>query len=192
MRWSDPLTRHHEARLIKTTGDGFLAEFQTIPAALHSALELQAASAKFVGTAGNPLHRPITFRIAIHGGFVIDTGDDLYGTDVNIAARLQEHAQPGGIILSAAAFEQIREHTTEVFRKVEGLWLKNIPNAVDAFELPSKLGFSAARCRRQARLYRPSPSSPCKISDLDERISILPRGSSKTSSSRLRACASCS
>jgi adenylate cyclase len=135
-----PLTLHHDARLIKTTGDGFLAEFQTIPDALHWALELQAASAEFVGTAGNPLNRPITFRIAIHGGYVIDTGDDLYGADVNIAARLQEHAQPGGIILSAAAFDQVREHTNEVFRKVGGLRLKNIPNAVEAYELPSKLG----------------------------------------------------
>ena len=52
----------------RASGDGFLAEFETFPAALRWALELQAAWAKYVGTAGNPLHRPITFRIAIHRG----------------------------------------------------------------------------------------------------------------------------
>ena len=172
-----PLTLHHDARLIKTTGDGFLAEFQTIPDALRWALELQAASAEFVGTAGNPLHRPITFRIAIHAGYVIDTGDDLYGADVNIAARLQEHAQPGGIILSDAAFDQVREHTTEVFRKVGSLRLKNIPNAARRIRTPLEArGPQQRGASRQSRLYRRSPSSPCKISDLDANASASCRG----------------
>src|SRR6267378_8570733 len=97
-----PGAQRHRGRVVKSTGDGVLAEFPSAFDAVEWASEVQQAVHRAAVTDDAGL-RPIALRIAIHIGDVMTTPDDIYGDGVNVAARLQEHGEPGGIILSEAA-----------------------------------------------------------------------------------------
>src|SRR5438132_13347389 len=99
----DPKIAEHHGRIVKTTGDGLLVEFASVVDALRCAAELQAAMAE--SNAPLPPDRLIEFRIGIHqGDFVVEDGD-IFGDGVNVAARLEGMAKPGGICVSARVQE---------------------------------------------------------------------------------------
>lgn len=98
----DPEIRAHRGRIVRISGDGILVEFSSALDALRCAVSVQRGLA-----AGPPEHR-VQFRVGINVGDVLADGDDILGDSVNIAARLEGIAEPGGICISAAAYEQVR------------------------------------------------------------------------------------
>src|ERR1700756_201835 len=99
----DPKIAAHRGRIVKTTGDGLLVEFASVVDALRCAAEMQTALAE--GNAALPRERRIEFRIGIHQGDIVVEHGDIFGDGVNIAARLEGLAEPGGICVSARVQE---------------------------------------------------------------------------------------
>jgi len=101
-----PLIADHGGRIVKLIGDGFLVEFASLVDAVGCAVEWQTAVARHEAELGE--NRRFSFRIGVNLGDVIVEGDDLYGDGVNVAARLEGLAEPGGICLSGDAYRQVR------------------------------------------------------------------------------------
>jgi adenylate cyclase len=134
----DPEARKHHGRIVKSTGDGALAEFNTARDAFGWARDVQASLDRMHTRPEAPAV-PIVARIAIHIDEVFTTPDDVYGPGVNIAHRLQEHAAPGGIVLSQPVFDLLKENSIGPTRDLGRLLLKNIPHPVRAHALdPAK------------------------------------------------------
>jgi len=95
----DPTIAAHNGRLVKTTGDGLLVEFSSVVNALRCATEVQAGMAERNATV--PTDNRIEFRIGLHQGDVVIEDNDIFGDAVNVAARLEGLAEPGGICVSA-------------------------------------------------------------------------------------------
>src|SRR5262249_1347646 len=103
----DPAIATHRGRIVKTTGDGILIEFPSVVDAVRCAVEVQQQmTAK---DANQPQDKRIAFRVGIHIGDVVVEGDDLLGDGVNVAARLESVAEPGGVYISEDAYRQIRD-----------------------------------------------------------------------------------
>ena len=96
----DPKLEEHRGRLVKTTGDGLLVEFSSVVDAVRCAVELQRAMTDC--NTGIPEDRRIVFRIGVNLGDVIIDDGDIYGDGINIAARLETLAEPGGVCISRA------------------------------------------------------------------------------------------
>src|ERR1700748_2523137 len=110
----DPAIAAHHGRVVKRTGDGNLIEFRSVVDAVRCAIEVQNGMAE--RNAGLPPERRIEFRVGIHLGDVVEESDgDLMGDGVNIAARLEGVCEPGGVCLSAASYEQVRDRVRETF-----------------------------------------------------------------------------
>ncbi len=103
----DPAIALHHGRIFKTTGDGLLAEFTSVVAAVQCAAKIQIEMAS--RGAADPPERRIVMRVGINLGDIIIEGDDVYGDGVNIAARLESICEPGGVAISASAYEQVRD-----------------------------------------------------------------------------------
>src|SRR5919112_6386124 len=125
----DPTIAVHHGRVVKRTGDGSLVEFRSVVDAVRCAIEVQNAMVE--RNAGLPPERRIEFRVGIHLGDVVEESDgDLMGDGVNIAARLQSIAEPGGIVVSAAAYEHVRDKLRHEFLDMGEGELKNIARRV--------------------------------------------------------------
>lgn len=111
-------------RIVKLMGDGLLAEFPSVVAAAEWATEIQAAAGE--ANRSEPAERRIEYRVGVNIGDVIVDGDDIYGDGVNVAARLQEIAEPGGVCLSDTAFQQVRGKIDARFSDGGEVSLKNI------------------------------------------------------------------
>ncbi len=124
----DPPIREHHGRIVKTTGDGLLIEFASVVDAVRCAIAIQRGMA-WRNTEVSPEKR-IQFRIGINLGDVVAEGDDLLGDGVNVAARLEGIAEPGGICLSRAAYDSadvviVDDVTTKgksVMKAVDAVW----------------------------------------------------------------------
>ena len=128
-----PLIGRHGGRVIDTAGDGILAEFPSVIGASECALEIQA-----VMTARNervPAARRLLFRIGINLGDVIHDEGRIYGDGINVAARLQEIADPGGICVSRPVFDQVSHVLAAAFQARGARTLKNIARPVDVFAM---------------------------------------------------------
>jgi adenylate cyclase len=128
-----PLITSHDGRVFKTTGDGLLAEFASAIEALECAVKTQRALAERAKQA--PAEPHIQFRIGINLGEVIAHGDDLFGDGVNVAARLEGIAEPGGICLSEAVYRQVVGKVGVAFVNVGVRALKNIATPVHVFSV---------------------------------------------------------
>jgi len=124
----DPAMAQHGGRIVKSTGDGVLAEFSSIVDAVRCVVEVQAAMAG--RSADMPPDRRIVFRMGINLGDVIFEDGDIYGDDVNIAVRLQEIAVPGGVCISGRVHDDVRERLSASFRDGGTRTLKNITRPV--------------------------------------------------------------
>ena len=102
----DPMVAKHHGRIVKTTGDGLLIEFVSMVEAVACALAVQRAMVE--RNAATPEEKRITFRVGVHLGDVIVEDADIHGDGVNIAARLEGIAEPGGVCISEDAFRQVR------------------------------------------------------------------------------------
>src|SRR5215472_11142924 len=125
----NPTISGHHGRLVKRTGDGLLVEFRSVVDAVRCAIAVQNGMTG--RNAGLPRERRIEFRIGIHLGDVVqETDNDLMGDGVNIAARLESIAEPGGICLSEDAYRQVRGKISETFGDLGNRQLKNIKHPV--------------------------------------------------------------
>jgi TolB-like protein/class 3 adenylate cyclase/thioredoxin-like negative regulator of GroEL len=120
----DPAIASHRGRIVKTTGDGMLVEFASAVDAVRGAVEAQRAMAE--QNASLPKHQRIEFRIGIHVGDIIFDENDIFGDGVNVAARVENECEPGGVYLSDDAFRQMRGKTSFVFEDIGERVLKNI------------------------------------------------------------------
>jgi adenylate cyclase len=130
----DPTIAVHNGRVVKWTGDGVLIEFRSVVDAVRCAIELQSGMVE--RNAGLPPERRIEFRVGIHLGDVVEESDgDLMGDGVNIAARLEGIAEPGGICLSEDAYRQVRDRLHNEFIDLGEKDLKNIVRPVRAYAI---------------------------------------------------------
>ena len=151
----DPAFASHRGRIVKTTGDGMLVEFASAVDAARCAVEVQQAMINL--SAGATPDFRIEFRIGIHVGDIIIDDDDIFGDGVNIAARLEGIAEPGGVCISDDAYRQIRGKIDLAFEDIGQQALKNIAEPMQAWKI--RPGGEASPSVR-------SDSSPLKIQDL--------------------------
>src|SRR5262245_52525935 len=155
---TDALVEKHGGRLVKSTGDGVLLEFPSVVDAVECAVAVQAVMAE--RNAGVPADRQMLYRIGINLGDILIEGDDILGDGVNIAARLEGIAEPGGICISSSAFDQVRGKVAVEFTDLGEQPLKNIARPIRAYAV----GPSA-----NAHQSEPLPSSTPRLS-----IVVLP------------------
>ena len=153
----DPKLEEHRGRLVKTTGDGLLVEFPSVVDAVRCAVELQCAMIDC--NTGIPEDRRIVFRIGVNLGDVIIDDDDIYGDGVNIAARLEALAEPGGICISRAVRNQIRDKLPYAFEDMGEQIVKNIARPVRAYAMSGAAVASTPLRAAQAQPHRPSLGS---------------------------------
>ena len=159
---SDPKVKEHRGRIVNTTGDGLLIEFSSVVDAVRCAVEVQRAMAE--RNAAMPEEKRIEFRIGINLGDVIVEGDDLYGDGVNIAARIEALADPGGVFVSNTVHEHVRDRLPLGFEDLGEQQVKNIARPVRVY-----------RVRNPAAAMSPSgPSSPVLPLPDKPSIAVLP------------------
>jgi len=131
----------HRGRIFNTAGDAILAEFGSAVEAVRCATEIQAA----LRTRDDqlPPSRQVRFRIGVNLGDVMVQGQDLLGDGVNVAARLQSAAEPGGICISGSVYDQIRNKLSLSFKSLGERSFKNIPQAVRTFSITEAEGYGA-------------------------------------------------
>ena len=129
----DPAIASHRGRIVKTTGDGMLVEFASAVDAVRGAVEVQSGMAK--QNASVPQDQRIEFRIGIHVGDIIVDDSDIFGDGVNIAARLEGIAEPGGVCMSDDAYRQIRGKVDISCDDLGPQILKNIAEPMRAWRL---------------------------------------------------------
>jgi adenylate cyclase len=163
----DPGIASHRGRIVKTTGDGMLVEFASAVDAIRLAAEVQHAMAE-----GNRDVSPdlrIEFRIGIHVGDIIIDDDDIFGDGVNIAARLEGVAQPGGVCVSDDAYRQIRGKVDIVFDDLGEQSLKNIAEPMRAWRMRPAAGSAPSGSPG------PAPTRPRELALPDKpSIVVLP------------------
>jgi adenylate cyclase len=148
---SDPKIAEHRGRIVKSTGDGLLVEFASVVDAVRCAVELQREMALRNNDVAK--ERRIEFRIGINLGDVIIEADDIYGDGVNVAARLEALAAPGGICISRVVRDQVRDKLDFGFEDLGEQQVKNIARPVRVYRIPK-----AVTARTKAPL--PLPDKP--------------------------------
>jgi TolB-like protein len=139
----DPKIAEHRGRVVKNTGDGLLAEFSSVVDAVRCALDVQRGMAE--RNAEVPQDKRIEFRIGIHQGDVIIEGSDIFGDGVNVAARLEGIAEPGGICVSGRVLEDVQGKLEVSFENAGEQKLKNIVRPVRVYHV--RLSGAAASSR---------------------------------------------
>jgi class 3 adenylate cyclase len=159
----DPKITEHRGRVVKNTGDGFLAEFASVVDAVRCAVEVQRGMAERNATT-SPEER-IEFRVGINLGDVIAEGEDIFGDGVNVAARLEALTEPGGICVARVMRDQVREGSG-----IFGVWDQPIDRpALDLVGRPRSL-ISRRLSRAGARAPREGVGHP------DLALSVLTDG----------------
>ena len=131
----DALVTNHGGRIVKTTGDGVLLEFPSVVDAVECAVAVQAAMAE--RNEAIPQDRRMLYRIGINLGDILIEGDDILGDGVNLAARLESIAEPGGICISSSAYDQVRGKVAVEFADLGEQRLKNIDHPVRVYAVKS-------------------------------------------------------
>jgi adenylate cyclase len=125
---ADPKIKEHRGRIVKTTGDGLLLEFASVVDAVRCAVEVQREMAE--RNADVPPDRRIELRMGINVGDIIKDGRDIYGDGVNVAARLEALAEPGGICVSRVVRDQVRDKLAFSFEDMGEQQVKNITRPI--------------------------------------------------------------
>ncbi|RWQ73250.1 MAG: adenylate/guanylate cyclase domain-containing protein [Mesorhizobium sp.] len=134
----EPIVRDRGGRIVKLMGDGVLMEFTSAVNAVEAAVELQAKMAEANQSVTE--HRRILLRIGINLGDVIGEGSDIYGDGVNVAARLEALAEPGGVCVSAKVHEELRGKGNAAFEDMGEVELKNIVRPVRVYRVETSTG----------------------------------------------------
>ena len=161
----DPTVDGHSGRLVKLTGDGFLVEFPTVQDAVNCAIALQRALASST----------LDFRMGINLGDIIDDGRDIHGEGVNVAARLEGLAEPGGICISGGVYDQVRNRIDAVYEDMGKQQVKHVSAPVQVYAIHID-GTPKAAVDTVAPIVDipPSPSSRLKICRVTRSRSISP------------------
>ena len=130
---SDPKVKEHRGRIVNTTGDGLLIEFSSVVDAVRCAVEVQHAMAE--RNADVPSDRRIELRLGINLGDIIKDGRDIFGDGVNVAARLEALAEPGGICVSRVVRDQVRDKLAFSFEDMGEQQVKNIARPVHVYRV---------------------------------------------------------
>jgi class 3 adenylate cyclase len=142
----DPTIAAHNGRLVKTTGDGLLVEFSSVVDALRCASEVQAGMAERNATV--PADKRIKFRTGINMGDILVEDGDIFGDGVNVAARLEALAEPGGICVSARVQEDAAGKLDLAFEDLGDQQLKNITRPIRAYRVATgSVCYSARNAR---------------------------------------------
>jgi TolB-like protein/class 3 adenylate cyclase len=158
----DPKIAEHHGRIVKTTGDGVLVEFASVVDAVRCAVAVQQAMAG--RNTSVPADKRIELRIGINLGDVIVEGDDIYGDGVNIAARIEALADPGGVFVSNTVHDHVRDRLPFVFEDLGEQQVKNIARPVRVY-----------RVRDVTAAKSPSASAPPALPLPDKpSIAVLP------------------
>jgi TolB-like protein len=129
----DPKISEHRGRIVKTMGDGLLVQFASAVDAVRCAVDIQGKIRE--SDAATPDDQRIEFRVGINVGDVVVDGDDIYGDGVNVAARLEGLAEPGGICVSAGVHDQVRDKLDLAFEDAGDQQLKNIARPVRVYQV---------------------------------------------------------
>ena len=124
----DPKITEHRGRIVKTTGDGMLVEFVSVVDAVRCAVDIQRGMAH--RNADVPAESCIQFRVGINVGDIISDDNDIYGDGVNVAARLEALADPGGIMVSRSVHDQVRDKLSFSFEDMGEQIVKNIARPI--------------------------------------------------------------
>jgi adenylate cyclase len=138
---ANELIARHRGRVVDTAGDSILAEFGSVVDAVECAWDVQRAAAR-ANSALEPAHR-MQLRIGVHLGDVLVKGRELFGDGINTAARLQALAEPGGICISSAVYDQVRRKLPLEFTDIGPQFMKNIAEPVHAYKIRNLLVESA-------------------------------------------------
>jgi adenylate cyclase len=164
----DPAISEHRGRIVKTTGDGVLAEFASAVDAARCAIEVQLGTAE--QNTGVPQESRIEFRIGIHLGDIIIDDNDIFGDGVNIAARLEAMAEPGGVCISDDAHRQIRGKVDVAFEDLGPQTLKNITEPMRVWRVRvNSVAASAKPAYPPGGNVEPRPRERCSIAVLPFR-----------------------
>ena len=159
----DPKIAEHRGRIVKNTGDGFLAEFPSVVDAVRCGVEIQQGMVE--RNSALPPDKHIEFRIGINLGDVIAEEHDIFGDGVNVAARLEGLAEPGGICVSRVVRDQVRDKLDFVFENLGEQQVKNIARPVRVYRVRD----------RAVLIEQPLPASPQPLPLPDKpSISVLP------------------
>jgi TolB-like protein/class 3 adenylate cyclase len=163
-----PTVAAHRGRIVKTTGDGMLVEFQSVVDAVRCAVAMHGATAEHESAV--PRERRIVFRVGINLGDIVVEGEDILGDGVNIAARLESMAEPGGICISALVHDQVRDRLGCAFEDLGEQRLKNIARPVRVFRIAAPSALSPGVQRRGGHAVEgQTPGTPNKPS-----LAVLP------------------
>jgi adenylate cyclase len=160
---TDPKIKEHRGRIVNTTGDGLLSEFASVVDAVRCAVEVQREIA--ARNAGVPAGRRIDFRIGINLGDIMIDDNDIFGDGVNVAARLEVLAEPGGICVSRVVRDQVRDKLAIPFEDMGERQVKNIARPVRAYR--------ALLTERADRPSIPPDAAPPPLLDRPS-IAVLP------------------
>jgi TolB-like protein len=151
----EPVIAEHDGRVLKRTGDGFLAEFPSAVEAVRAAAHFQDRVSE--AAAGDAEHHRLLFRVGINIGDVIAEPNDIFGDGVNIAARLESICEPGGICVSASVHDQVRGRVAIEFTDLGEQSLKNIARPVRVY---AATGAGRASKEQSSRARTNSPAAP--------------------------------
>ena len=145
----DPTVARHRGRIVKLTGDGFLAEFSTAESAVKAALEMQTAFATLF--ADTPAQRRVAFRMGINIGDIWVDAEDIYGAGVNVAARLESLAHAGGICISGSVYDAVKHKIAARYEAMGPQRVKNVGEPIHAWRIAGvEPGSVAVRSPRTA------------------------------------------
>ncbi|MGC2414999.1 MAG: adenylate/guanylate cyclase domain-containing protein [Stellaceae bacterium] len=161
----DPKITEYRGRVVKTTGDGILIEFASVVDAVRFAVDVQRGMVE--RNADVPADRRIEFRIGINIGDVIIDGDDIFGDGVNVAARLEALAEPGGICVSRVVRDQVRDKLDFSFEDLGDQSVKNIARPVRVFRVDKN-------SEEEAALPSTSAEGPTLAMSERPSIAVLP------------------
>jgi adenylate cyclase len=186
------LVERHEGRIVNTWGDAVIAEFSSVVEAVQCAVEIQQ---EVSGQTSNPPENPpganrMQFRIGINLGDVMVDGSDIFGDGVNIAARLQELAEPGGIVVSAPVYDQVHNKLSLGFDCLGQQQLKNVapvtsyrvtvgggagPRPGGPVDAPPFQAGASATSKAGARPFHDGYQPPTRMSSISDQFASLPR-----------------
>ncbi|MGI9355523.1 MAG: adenylate/guanylate cyclase domain-containing protein, partial [Rhizobiaceae bacterium] len=145
-----PAILREHGRIVKLTGDGLIAEFASVVDAVRCAVAIQRKMAEL--EASEPEARAIRYRMAVNLGDVIFDGDEIYGDGVNIAARLEGLAEPGGVVISGTAYDHLKSNVDVRYDDLGEQQLKNISTPVRVYRVvdrPEDVGAVYSRHRHR-------------------------------------------
>jgi adenylate cyclase len=176
----DPTIAEYGGRIVKTTGDGLLVEFASVVDASQCAVDAQRAMGE--RNLLVPKDKRVEFRIGINVGDIIIDDNDIFGDGVNVAARLEGIAEPGGIVISGNARDAVIKLVGAEFHDLGNLSLKNIDRPVRAFEVAIVRGENAEDARPVRRPFDPAAAGvsiavrPFTVLSEDRRLEFLANG----------------